>query len=83
MKPCSAYCLPDEGRHTFVDYVDYEALGMETLGWSGTILPGSGTSCLPVGTKIVIAQIAPAVEAPPASDERFPVAVLLTVEVLS
>ena len=82
MKPCSAYCRPEENRHTFLDYAKNELTARSVLGRVGRIEPGVGVTCLPDESEFLVLQVEPAIEAPPTSDERCSYAVLLTVEVL-
>lgn len=80
MKPCSAYCRPTEGLHTFLVYVPRKmALNSNVVEVEAF---DAADSCVEVGLRIRGVAAEPAREAPPSPNrDRHPV--LLTVEVVS
>ena len=84
MKPCSAYCRPEEGVHVALGYVS-PLLDLALVERSGpqTVEPGPLSICMEVGTVFRYVALNPAHEAPPSPFHDRPIPVLATVQVLS
>jgi len=84
VKPCSAYCRPEEGVHVHIGYASKGALPMvlADAGRTALVEDRSGTVCIPDGTRVRVLHTEVAKEAPvpPKWDGRT--AVLYTVQVL-
>lgn len=85
MRPCSAYCEPGKGLHVVLSYADVDDPGC-FIGRTAMISKNeskANTTCLPRGTRVKVITCAPATEAPPSPNPRYPHAVLETLQVLS
>ena len=83
MKPCSAYCKPEEGLHT---YLSYGKTPNPLGGTPGLRRPVNGLgngACLGIGTMIKVIGHVPAAEAPPSPLPDFPYPLLITVMVIA
>lgn len=83
MKPCSAWCRPDEGVHVILGASTEGAFRRDV----GTvyITGGPQEGCLPEGTEVLILDEEKAVEVDPADagvTPWWPIAILTTVRVL-
>ena len=77
--PCSAYCRPDEGIHSWVEYVTSLDIALAYEPGSLLIAHPKESACRPAGRHILLS-VEPAPEAPPdpEPDPMYPVAVLFT-----
>lgn len=84
MRPCSAYCVPDEDIHVTLDYARDVAVSLARVGQVGKVGDADNSpSCLPPGTVFKVLNVELAAEAPESPYPGFPHAILMTVVVQS